>query len=44
MDPSNPTGRTEVEPYEQDAIKDAVTSGGNEEVEFLVKFQPYPGL
>jgi bilirubin oxidase len=43
-DPSKADGRSGLEPYEKDAVKDLVLFGSNEVVEVLLKFQPYPGL
>jgi hypothetical protein len=43
-DPSKPEGRSSLEPYEKDAVKDIALFGTNEVVEVLLKFQPYPGL
>jgi hypothetical protein len=43
-DPSKPEGRSSLELYEKDAVKDIALFGTNEVVEVLLKFQPYPGL
>lgn len=43
-DPSLPAGREHIEPYEDGSIKDVAILGGNEVIEVIAKYQPYPGL
>jgi hypothetical protein len=43
-DGSQAEGRSALEPYEQDSVKDIITFGTNEVVEVIARFAPYPGV